>query len=153
MEGRRERGRNKGRNGGIIEEYGFQSCVIFLWSCETYSSLQIKRYGAFYVLRPQWVKELRFPAADCSVSSEELEQRLSVLLAHALSLFTVSPVLAVKLLCQLLEVNWDFAWFCGSCLNPLIRLQMISSALTVKWHTNKPVCHVGPHYCLLFPNE
>ena len=78
------------------------------------------------------MKELRFPAVDCSVSSEELEQispSLSFFLM--LSLFTVCPVLAIKLLCQLLEISWDFAWFCGSQLSPLIRMQM-SSALTVE---------------------
>lgn len=45
------------------------------------------------------MKELRFPAAACSVSSEELEQ---------LSLSAVCPVLAFNLLRQLLEAGMDF---------------------------------------------
>lgn len=134
-EGGSERGRKRegGGNGGIIGEYGFQSCVIFLWSWETYSSLEIKQCGAFYVLRPQWMKELRFPAAACSMSSEELEQ-LSLSLSTSLSILLspVSPILAINLLRQLLEVSLDFAWFSGSCSSPLISLQMISFALTVK---------------------
>lgn len=79
------------------------------------------------------MKELRFPAAACSVSSEELEQ-LSLSLSTSLSalLSAVFPVLAINLLCQLLEVRLDFAWFSGSRSSPLISPQMVSFAVTVK---------------------
>lgn len=58
------------------------------------------------------MKELRFPAADCSVSYEELEQ-LSLSQSTSLSGFlsTVSPILAINLVCQLLDVSLEFAWF------------------------------------------
>lgn len=53
-------------------------------------------------------EELRFPAAACSVSPEELKE-LSLSLSTSFSFFllTVSPVLAIKLLCQL-EDSLDF---------------------------------------------
>lgn len=58
------------------------------------------------------MKELRFPAAACFVSSEELEQH-SLSLSTSVSVFLciVPPVLAIYLLCQLLEVSLGFAWF------------------------------------------
>lgn len=98
-----ERGRKKGNNW----EYGFQSCVIFFMK---YSSLEIKQCGAFYVLRPQWMKELRFPAAACSVSSEDLKNSfflVSVYLSFIPSL-QFSPSSCWKSV-------WTSLWFSGRC--------------------------------------
>ena len=55
------------------------------------------------------MKELRFPAAACSVSPEELKL-LSLSLSTSLSFFfsTVYPALAKNLLPQLLEISPDF---------------------------------------------
>lgn len=56
------------------------------------------------------MKGLRFPAAACFVSSDELVQHsLSLATSFSVFLCTVPPGLAIDLLCQLLEVSLDFA--------------------------------------------
>lgn len=75
------------------------------------------------------VNELRFSAAACFVSSEGFEQ-LSLSLSTSLFLLSPSPGFTSKLLCQLLELGLGFARFNGS--RPLISLQMLSSAVTVR---------------------